>query len=137
APRSEPQPDAVHEVADLLAEARRPIIIGGRGALGAGAREAIEELADTTGALLATSAVAGGLFAGNPWSIGITGGFATPLAAELVSSADLLLSFGATLNMWSTRHGRLVGPDAVVVQVDFDPDAIGSHLQAHAGIAGD
>ena len=133
----EPQADGVRKVADLLAAAQRPVVIGGRGALGAGAKEAIEELADTTGALLATSAVAGGLFAGNPWSIGITGGFATPLAAELVSSADLLLSFGASLNMWSTRHGRLVAPGAVVVQVDIDPDAIGSHLQAHAGIVGD
>ena len=133
----EPETDGVRKVADLLTAAQRPIVIGGRGALGAGAKEAIEELADTTGALLATSAVAGGLFAGNPWSIGITGGFATPLAAELVSSADLLLSFGATLNMWSTRHGRLVAPGAVVVQVDIDPAAIGSHLQAYAGIVGD
>ena len=133
----EPHAEGIRKVADLLAAAQRPIVIGGRGALGAGAREAIEELADTTGALLATSAVAGGLFAGNPWSIGITGGFATPLAAELVSSADLLLSFGATLNMWSTRHGRLVAPEAVVVQVDIDPEAIGGHLHAHAGIVGE
>jgi len=133
----EPQADGVRKVADLLVAAQRPIVIGGRGALGAGAKEAIEELADATGALLATSAVAGGLFAGNPWSIGITGGFATPVAAELMSSADLLLSFGATLNMWSTRHGRLVAPDAVVVQVDIDPEAIGGHLHAHAGIVGE
>ena len=133
----EPQADTVHEVADLLTAARRPVIIGGRGALGAGAREAIEELADATGALLATSAVAGGLFAGNPWSVGITGGFATPLAAELIVEADLVLSFGATLNMWSTRHGHLIGPAAQVVQVDLDPHAIGSHLHAHAGIVGD
>jgi thiamine pyrophosphate-dependent acetolactate synthase large subunit-like protein len=133
----EPQPDKVREVADLLAGARRPVIIGGRGASRAGAREAIEELADATGALLATSAVAGGLFAGNPWSVGITGGFATPLAAELIVEADMVLSFGATLNMWSTRHGHLIGPAAQVVQVDLDPHVIGSHLHAHAGIVGD
>jgi len=136
-PPPEPAAEAVREVADLLVRARQPVIVGGRGALGAGAREAIEELADATGALLATSAVAGGLFTGNPWSLGITGGFATPLAAEQMSEADLLLSFGATLNMWSTRHGHLVGPEAVVIQVDLDPDAIGGHLHAHAGIVGD
>ena len=139
-PAAEPPeatPAAIREAADLLSRAERPVIIGGRGALGEGAREAIEELADATGALLATSAVAGGLFAGNPWSLGITGGFATPLAAELIAEADLLLSFGATLNMWSTRHGHLVGPKAVVVQVDIDPTAIGGHLHAHAGIVGE
>ena len=129
--------EAIREVAGLLERSRRPVIIAGRGALGPGAREAIEALADATGALLATSAVAGGLFAGNPWSLGITGGFATPLAAELIPDADLLLSFGATLNMWSTRHGHLVGPQAVVVQVDVDSSAIGGHLHAHAGIVGD
>jgi acetolactate synthase I/II/III large subunit len=134
---AEPKAEAINEVADLLARARKPVIIAGRGALGPGAREAIEELAEAIGALLATSAVAGGLFAGNPWSLGITGGFATPLAAELISGADLLLSFGATLNMWSTRHGHLVGPGAVVAQVDLDPDAIGSHLKVDAGITGD
>nr|MDQ6917840.1 thiamine pyrophosphate-binding protein [Candidatus Dormibacteraeota bacterium] len=137
APPREPEADSVRRVADLLARARKPVIVGGRGALGPGAREAIEEVADATGALLATSAVAGGLFAGNPWSLGITGGFASPLAAELIADADLLLSFGATLNMWSTRHGHLVGPDAVVVQVDLDHDAIGGHLHADAGIVGD
>jgi acetolactate synthase I/II/III large subunit len=136
-PQPEPAPDAIREVADLLGRARRPLIVGGRGALGSGARGAIEELADATGALLATSAVAGGLFAGNPWSLGITGGFATPLAAELIAQADLILSFGATLNMWSTRHGRLIGPESIVVQVDLDPSSIGGHLHAHAGIVGD
>jgi thiamine pyrophosphate-dependent acetolactate synthase large subunit-like protein len=134
---AKPGGDAVRAIADLLGKAARPVIIGGRGALGAGAREAIEDLADATGALLATSAVAGGLFAGNPWSLGITGGFATPLAAELISQADLLLSFGATLNMWSTRHGHLVGPGALVVQVDIDGEAIGKHLHVDAGIVGD
>ena len=47
----------------------RPVFIAGRGARGAGAR-ALEALADACGALLATSAVAKGLFDGNPWSLG-------------------------------------------------------------------
>jgi len=133
----QPAPARIREVADLLERAERPVIIGGRGATGPGAREAIEALADATGALLATSAVAAGLFAGNRWSLGITGGFATPLAAELIAGADLLVSFGATLNMWSTRHGHLVGSECVVAQVDVDSSAIGRHLHAHAGVVGD
>ncbi len=139
AARRAPEPSAaeIRTVADLLAGSERPVIIAGRGALGSDAREAIEELADLTGALLATSAVAGGLFAGNPWSVGITGGFASPLAADLIGGADLLLSFGATLNMWSTRHGHLVAAGAHVAQVDVDAGAIGLHLHAAAGIVGD
>ena len=139
APRVIPKPSAaeIRNVADLLTASERPVFIAGRGALNPYARAAIEELADLSGALLATSAVAGGLFAGSPWSVGITGGFASPLAAQLIHDSDLVVSFGASLNMWSTRHGRLVGPGAKVVQVDLDPDAIGGHLHADAGIVGD
>src|SRR6266540_1121708 len=63
-----------------------------------------------SGALLATSAVAKGLFAGDPWYLDVSGGFASPLAAELITAADLVVAWGCTLNMWTTRHGRLLGP---------------------------
>jgi thiamine pyrophosphate-dependent acetolactate synthase large subunit-like protein len=127
----------VAEVAALLAGAERPLLVGGRGAVLAGAREPIEALADAAGALLATSAVGNGLFAGSPWSLGISGGFASPLAAELIRSADVVVSFGATLNMWTTRHGRLLSPTARVVQVDVEADAIGAHRRADVGLVGD
>jgi thiamine pyrophosphate-dependent acetolactate synthase large subunit-like protein len=127
----------VASIADLVAGAERPLLIAGRGAVLAGAREAIEALGDAAGALLATSAVGNGLFAGSPWSLGISGGFASPLAAELIRSADVVVSFGATLNMWTTRHGRLLSPAARIVQVDVDADAIGAHHRADVGLVGD
>jgi thiamine pyrophosphate-dependent acetolactate synthase large subunit-like protein len=137
APVVAPPAHGVRRAAGALAGARRPLLIGGRGAMLAAAREPIEALADATGALLATSAVANGLFAGSPWSLGISGGFATPLAIELIRQADVVVSFGATLNMWTTRHGRLVSPAATVVQVDVDADAIGSHHRADVALVGD
>ena len=93
--------------------------------------------APRSGALLATSAVAHGLFAGDPWSLGISGGFATPLAAELIRDADLVVGWGCALNMWTTRHGTLIGPGARVVQVDLDADAIGAHRPVDLGVLGD
>jgi thiamine pyrophosphate-dependent acetolactate synthase large subunit-like protein len=132
-----PDPAAVRQVAGLLDGARRPLLIAGRGAVLAGAGPAIEALAEASGALLATSAVAHGLFAASPWSLGISGGFATPLALELIPRADVVVSFGATLNMWTTRHGRLLSPGARLAQVDLDPHAIGVHRPADAGVAGD
>jgi thiamine pyrophosphate-dependent acetolactate synthase large subunit-like protein len=101
--------------------ARRPVFVAGRGARHAG--DVLRELGDATGALLATSAVANGLFHDDPWSVGISGGFASPLAAELIASADLVVGWGCALNMWTTRHGRLIGPDATVAQVDLEESA--------------
>jgi thiamine pyrophosphate-dependent acetolactate synthase large subunit-like protein len=118
-----PSPDAVAEVAALIAAARRPVIIAGRGAVLADARAPLEALGDAIGAVLATSAMGHGLFAGSPWSVGISGGFASPDAARLISEADLILAFGARLTRWTTRDGALIDRAAKVVQVDLDVDA--------------
>ncbi|NEE01263.1 thiamine pyrophosphate-binding protein [Phytoactinopolyspora halotolerans] len=130
-----PSPDAVRRVADMLAAAERPLLLGGRGARHAAG--AMERLADTCGALLATSAVARGLFASNPWYLDVMGGFATPAAAELTQSADVIVAFGAGLNRWTTRNGTLIGASARVVQIDLDVDAIGFHRPVDVGVVGD
>jgi thiamine pyrophosphate-dependent acetolactate synthase large subunit-like protein len=130
-----PDPSAVAALATALARARRPVFIAGRGARRA--RASLERLAERCGALLATSAVANGLFSGNPWSLGISGGFASPLAADLITGADLVVGWGCAMNMWTTRHGTLIGPDTTVVQVDLDSDALGAHRRVDLGVVGD
>jgi thiamine pyrophosphate-dependent acetolactate synthase large subunit-like protein len=86
---------------------------------------------------LSTFAVANGLFAGNPWSLGISGGFASPLAAELIARADLVLAFGVSLNMYTTRQGHLISPEAVVIQIDDDPAALGARHRIDVPVVGD
>jgi thiamine pyrophosphate-dependent acetolactate synthase large subunit-like protein len=132
-----PAADAVARAADVLEAARRPLIVAGRGAVVAGARVPIEALADRIGALLATSAMANGLFAGLPYALGIAGGFAPPLAAELLADSDVILVVGATLNPWTTRHGALLGPGSRLVQVDVEAGAIAAHQPAEVGVVGD
>jgi thiamine pyrophosphate-dependent acetolactate synthase large subunit-like protein len=128
---------AVIEAADALVRAERPLIIAGRGARVAEAREPLERLAELLGGLLATSAVANGLFAGNPWALGISGGFASPTAADLIAEADVVLGAGVALNMWTTRHGRLLSARATVIQIDHDTDAIGAHHRVDVAVVGD
>jgi acetolactate synthase I/II/III large subunit len=130
-----PAAEAVTALAGVLRGARRPVFIAGRGARGRAAE--LERLADACGALLATSAVAKGLFGGSPWNLDVSGGFASPLAAELISGADVIVAWGCSLNMWTTRHGKLIPPEATLVQVDDDPAAIGAHRPVHLGVVGD
>lgn len=138
-PRTAVEPDAtgVAALAQALTRSRRPVFVAGRGARTPGARDALTALAEHHGALLATSAVARGLFHADPWSLDVSGGFASPLAADLMRGADLIVGWGCTLNMWTMRHGRLIGPDAQVVQVDDDPAELGRHRDVHLGIIGD
>ena len=134
---SQPARQAVSAAVEALSRAERPLIIAGRGAREAGAGPLIEELAERLGGLLATSAVANGLFATNPWALGISGGFASPEAAELIGRADVVLAAGATLNMWTTRHARLLHPRATVIQIDHDPDDIAAHHRVDIALVGD
>lgn len=129
-----PSEAAVDGLAAYLQDAERPIIVGGRGARHA--RSELEALADVSGALLATSAVARGLFHGNPWNLDVMGGFASPEAADLIMGADLIVAFGASLNRWTARNGDLV-QNATVVQVDVEPQALGKHRRVDHGLVGD
>src|SRR5690625_561126 len=133
----EPSTDDVRRLVDTLGRAERPVFIAGRGARSESARLALEALADRCGALLATSAVAKGLFRDNPWTLDVSGGFASPLAAELIRDADLVVGWGTALNMWTTRHGRLLENAADVVQVDDDPTQLGAHRDVDLGVVGD
>ncbi|MEU7876605.1 thiamine pyrophosphate-binding protein [Microbispora bryophytorum] len=127
--------DELPRLARMLAEAERPVFVAGRGARGA--RRELEALGERVGALFATSAVAKGHFHGSPWDLDVSGGFATPLAAELIRGADLVVGWGCSFTMWTTRHGALIAPETRVVQVDLDPDALGVHREIDLGVVGD
>jgi thiamine pyrophosphate-dependent acetolactate synthase large subunit-like protein len=135
APR--PSEEAVSRVADLLDSSSRPAIIAGRGAVLAGARPQLEALGDRIGALFATSMMAKGFFAGSRFDLGVSGGFASPLAARYLGESDVVLSFGASLNTWTTKHGTLFSPSARIVHCDLEPSAIGRILPVTLGVVGD
>jgi thiamine pyrophosphate-dependent acetolactate synthase large subunit-like protein len=132
-----PDPESVRQLADALIVARRPIFIAGRGAVVAGAEDAISGLADRAGALLATSVCGHGLFADHPWSVGISGGFASPAASELIAEGDLIVGFGVSLTHWTTKHGKLIGSGTTVAQIDIDAAKLGYHAPADIAVLGD
>jgi thiamine pyrophosphate-dependent acetolactate synthase large subunit-like protein len=133
----QPSESDVRTLLEALSRAQRPVFVAGRGSRSRAAREELMALAERRGALLATSAVAKGLFRDHPWSLDVSGGFSSPTAAELIRGADLIVGWGCALNMWTMRHGRLIGPEAVVVQVDDDPAALGAHREIAHGVVGD
>ena len=123
-----PDPAAVDEVASMIASAERPVVIGGRGAIWSGARQALEAFAEESGALLATTLLAKGLFDGNPFAFDIAGGFSTDLGREFFAESDLVIGFGAGLGHYTTDGGRLY-PKAKVVQVDINPRGLWQGLR--------
>jgi thiamine pyrophosphate-dependent acetolactate synthase large subunit-like protein len=135
APR--PSAEAVSRVADLLESSSRAAIIAGRGAVLAAARPQLEALGDRIGALFATSMMAKGFFAGSRLDLDVSGGFASRLAARYLGEADVVLSFGASLNTWTTKQGRLFSPSTRIVHCDLEPSAIGRIQPVTLGVVGD
>ncbi|MSP03722.1 MAG: thiamine pyrophosphate-binding protein [Acetobacteraceae bacterium] len=121
-----PAPDILADVVEKLIAAERPVIVAGRGAIMAGAKDEIIKLAERTGALLATSLQGKGLFAGHEWNVGISGAFAAEPAERLLGEADFVLGVGAELGYYTTEGG-LMFPSAEVARIDIRPmpDEIG------------
>lgn len=125
---------ALDAAVGIIAAARRPLVLAGRGAIHA--REALVRLADRIEAPLATTLKAKGLFAGHPYDLGVFGTLATPAASEVIGAADLILAFGAGLNRFTTAKGAYVEKRRLI-QVETDPALIGATAQPDAALVAD
>ncbi|MEM9655279.1 MAG: thiamine pyrophosphate-binding protein [Actinomycetota bacterium] len=131
-----PDPAALDEAVGILASANRPIVLAGRGAVAADAHDALVALAHRLGAPLATSLLGTGYFRDDPCNLGLFGTLTHAGAAETIASADCVITFGASLNEYTTDGGRLLKGKRVI-QCDMDPARVGSTVPIDAGIVGD
>lgn len=130
------RPAAVTSAAAVLAQSRRPLIISGAGAWDAGARDAIVELTSRLGGVLATTLRAKDMFRGHPYAIGMIGSFSHSAGRRLMTEADAVLVFGASLNHYTTAKGTAL-PPAPLVHVDTDRRNVGRYYWADVSVIGD
>jgi thiamine pyrophosphate-dependent acetolactate synthase large subunit-like protein len=135
--RLQPNPEDIRRLAEAVGRAKRPLVLAGRGAVLSEAEGSLIRLADNIGALLATSICGHGLFADNQWSLGISGGFSSPAADELISESDLILGFGVSFTQWTTKKGKLIGPGATVAQIDIEAPKLGYQMPVQYALLGD
>lgn len=131
-----PSEASTSAAAAVLAKAKRPLIVAGLGAYKAGARKAIEALAEHIGALLVTTARGKDLFKGNPRNLGIIGSFSHSIARRMADQADCVIVFGAGLNFLTTSFGTSL-PKVPLIQVDTARPNIGRWLNADVAVVGD
>ena len=126
--------DAIDDAIGIIAAARRPLVLAGRGAIGA--RATLIEFAERIGAPLATSLKAKGLFNGVDYNLGVIGTVASPAAAEVLATIDCVISFGAGLNRYTTAYGSNVSGRRLI-QIDDTPTELGRRHRPDAAIVGD
>jgi len=131
-----PEPQAIEAAAAVLRRSRKPVILAGLGAHRAGAKAALEQLAERTGALLATSARGKDMFYGHPCNLGIIGSFSHSAARRMVAQADCVLAFGASLNLLTMSFGHSL-PKVPLIQVDAVRGNIGRWHSVDVSVVGD
>ncbi len=131
-----PDPDALDVAVGILATATRPIVLAGRGAVLSGAHDALIALAHRLGAPTATTLLGSGYLVDDDCNLGYCGTLSSPVGAEAIASADCVISFGASLNRFTTDEGRFFH-DKQIIQCDLDPSRIGSTVPIAAGVVGD
>src|SRR5262249_24103673 len=112
--RTLPNPDELDVAIGVIAQARRPLILAGRGAATAASRQAILRLSKRIGAPLTTTLRGKDLFRGEPGNLGIFGTLASDRASAAIAEADCIITFGSSLNYRTTDTGRLLGGKAIV-----------------------
>jgi oxalyl-CoA decarboxylase len=131
-PRQLPAPEAVDRALDVLAQARRPLIVLGKGAAYAQADGEIRKFVEDTGIPFLPMSMAKGLL---PDSHPQSAAAARTLA---IARADAVLLVGARLN-WLLGHGESPqwAADARFVQVDIAASELDSNQPIAAPLVGD
>ncbi|NND49241.1 MAG: thiamine pyrophosphate-binding protein, partial [Rhizobiales bacterium] len=115
-----PDPAQMDAIADKLAAATCPVILAGNGVIAADAASEVEALAERSGAIIATTLMARGLYDDNPFSIGVSGGYARQVAREIGEKTDQVVAIGASMTYYTVDGGRMY-PDAEIAQIDIEP----------------
>lgn len=120
-PRTEVDGDALDNAIGMIAAARRPVVLAGRGAIDD--RDALLRLARRLEAPVATTMRAKNLFRGEDHALGVCGTVSTPAAADALATADCIIAFGASLNFHTTAQGAFTKDKRVIQIVDRAQDA--------------
>ena len=128
----------IQAAAQLLAEAKRPVLYVGGGVIRAKASDELFELAEKTGAPVVTTLMARGAFPdSHKQNLGMPGMHGTVPAVLALQEADLLVSLGARFDDRVTGKPSEFAPDAKIVHVDIDPAEISKIRVADVPIVGD
>jgi len=134
APRQLPAPDAVERALTVLKDAKRPLIILGKGAAYAQVDDTVKQFVEKSGVPYLPMSMAKGLLPDNhPQSAGAARSLA-------LLKSDVVVMIGARLN-WLLSHGKGKGwgeaGSKKFIQIDIDPKEMDSNVEIAAPLVGD
>ncbi|WP_089717749.1 oxalyl-CoA decarboxylase [Candidatus Entotheonella palauensis] len=133
APRQLPAPESVERALDVLKNAKRPLMILGKGAAYAQVDDAIRALVEKSGIPYLPMSMAKGLLPDtHPQSAGAA-------RSLVLKESDVVMLIGARLN-WLLSHGKgktWGDQPKKFIQVDIEPKEMDSNVEIAAPVVGD
>lgn len=133
--------NSLNEAAELLANAKFPVIISGGGVVMGDAVEECKALAERLGAPVVNSYLHNDSFpASHPLWCGPLGYQGSKAAMKLMAQADVVVALGSRLGPFGTlpQHGMDYWPkNAKIIQIDADNKMLGLVKKISVGICGD
>jgi len=138
-PLPQPKDEEVEKAAELIAQARRPVLLAGGGVILANATPELKALAEYLAMPVVLSYMGKGAFpADHPLYGGNVGTMCSiPLGNKLLLESDLIIGVG---NRFADRHVGKVSVyarDARVIHVNIDPSEIGKTVPTTLGVVAD
>jgi oxalyl-CoA decarboxylase len=133
APAQLPAPDSIKRALDVLRQAKKPLIILGKGAAYAQADDAVKALVEKSGVPFLPMSMAKGLLPDtHPQCAGAA-------RSTVLKDSDVVMLIGARLN-WLLSHGKgKAWGDAPkkFIQIDIEPKEMDSNVEIVAPVVGD
>lgn len=134
--RVRPSDEMIVTAAELIAGARKPIVLAGGGVHGSGASEELARLQEIASLPVYTTNMGKGTVDEfHPLSAGVLGSLTGPrslglYSRELMDDADLVILVGTRTNQNGTDNWQQIPPSAKVIHIDIDPVEIGRNFEA-------
>ncbi len=137
-PNVTPSLSSLEEAAELIANAERPFIFCGGGAIASDAGDAVAALAEKMDSPIGLSLMGlSAIPAKNPRNLGLIGMHGHFSAGRAIQEADLVIAAGVRFSDRATGDKSKYCKDAKIIHIDIDPAELEKNIPVYMGIAGD
>jgi acetolactate synthase-1/2/3 large subunit len=130
--------NSIEQAAELIAAAKRPVILAGHGVLISEAESQLLAFAERRQIPVASTLLGLGAFpTGHPLALGMMGMHGESWVNKAIQQSDLLLAFGMRFDDRVTGTLATYAPHAKKIHVEIDPAEIDKNVHADVALIGD
>ena len=128
----------LQRAAELIAAARRPVILAGHGVTISGAEQGLRALAERSHIPVAATLLGiGGLPASHPLNLGMMGMHGEAWVNLAIQEADLLIACGMRFDDRVTGNLKTYAPHARKIHIEIDPSEINKNVKVDVALVAD